>query len=304
MSQAHEAFLEAQAEVLSTAGVMAEDRFVNVDSLRGPAHILVTGEGRPVILLNGIGTPAVMWAPLMSRMSGFRLHAIDLPGYGLTAAPPERPADIRSHAVAFLEGVLNQLSLDRPAFIANSLGSLWTMWTAIDRPELIGPMAHVGCPALAPGTSAPLPMRLLSARVPAAILTRIQPPSPGQVRRLSKLVNQHPLPPEIARAILATQQTPSFERTFRWNLSALLRLRGARPKHALTQAQLKTITQRSLLIFARKDPMGAESVGRRMAEAMPNAELRICEGGHCPWLGQPDRIARWIEAFLRPAASA
>lgn len=291
-------FLDAQAAALAGSGVAAKDVFVEVASLRGPAHVLVAGEGPPVVMLNGIGTPAAMWAPLMGHLRGFRLHAIDLPGFGLTAPPRERPGDIRAHAVDFLEQTLDGLSLKCPAFTANSLGSLWAIWAAVDRPERVGPMAHVGCPALAPGTSAPLPMRLLSARAPAAILTRIEHPSPGQVRRLSKLVNQHPLKAEIAGAILATERMPAFDQCFRWTLAELLRIRGARPARALTEAQLSAITQRSLLIFGRQDPMGSENAGRRMAKAIRSAELHICEGGHCPWLNEPGLIAQWIKAFL------
>src|SRR5687768_9597117 len=113
-------FLEAQAAALAGTGVAAEDRFVGVDSLRGAAHVLVAGAGPPVVMLNGIGTPAAMWAPLMGHLLGFRLHAIDLPGFGLTAPPQERPADIRAHAVDFLAQTLDGLGLKCPAFIANS----------------------------------------------------------------------------------------------------------------------------------------------------------------------------------------
>ncbi len=50
----------------------------------GRAQVLVSGEGSPVILVNGIGTPAAMWAPLMAKLPGLRLYAVDLPGFGLT----------------------------------------------------------------------------------------------------------------------------------------------------------------------------------------------------------------------------
>ncbi|MDQ2677089.1 MAG: hypothetical protein M3Y34_09800, partial [Actinomycetota bacterium] len=165
-------------------------------------------------------------------------------------------------------------------------------------PERVGPTAHLGCPALALGSSAPLAMRLLSVPVLGAILTRVERPSPAQVERISRLVNQHPLSPEIAGAILATELMPGFQRTFHWNLNALLRLRGANPRYALTATQLRQVTQRSLLVFSRNDPMGAGFLGRRMAEALPGSELHLCDGGHCPWLDEPERIAGWIGEFF------
>lgn len=291
-------FEAAQERVLARFGVRAKQRYIEVESLEGRAQVLVVGEGPPVLMLSGIGTPAVMWAPLMARIEGHSLHAVDLPGHGLTDPPPVQPADLRVHAVRFLEAVLDGLDLERPAFISNSLGSLWAHWLAIDHPDRVGPMTHVGCPALAPGTSAPLPMRLLSTRILGSALMRIQPPSSRQVKQESKMVHQYPLPPEIADAILATELMPGFERTFRSNLRALLRLRGARPESALTETSLAAVKQPNLLIIADQDPMGSEKAGRRMAEALPDAELQICAGGHCPWLDETDQIAGWINDFL------
>lgn len=297
-------FESAQAALLGRYGVKAESRYVDVPALEGRAHALVSGEGPAVLMLNGIGTPAAMWAPLMAELEGYTLHAVDLPGYGLTDAPPAEPADLRAHAVGFLDGVLDGLGLQRAAFVANSLGSLWALWLAMDRPRRVEAMAHVGCPAVAPGTAAPLPMRMLSTRALGPLLMRLQPPSPGQVERLAKMVRQHPLPPEVAAAILATERMPGFERTFRSNLRALVRLRGSRPRSALTEAQLSTVGRPSLLVFARRDPMGSAQAGRRMADALPDAELHLCDGGHSPWLDEAERIAGWVTRFLERTTSA
>ena len=291
-------FEAAQNAALERSGVDAESAYFDVAALRGRAHALVCGEGPPVVMLNGIGTPAAMWAPLMAQLSGRTLYGVDLPGYGLTDPPPPGTEGLREFAVRFLADVLDELGLERPAFVANSLGSLFTLWFAMERPGRVDAVAHVGCPALAPGTSAPQPMRMLSTKLLGPLLMRLRPPSPRQVEELSKLVNQHPLPPEIAALILATERMPGFEPTFRSNLNALLRLRGARPGQALTESQLADVSQPTLLIFARDDPMGSERAGRRMAAAIPGAELRICDGGHAPWIDSAGPIANWINDFL------
>ncbi|HEY1358658.1 MAG TPA: alpha/beta hydrolase [Thermoleophilaceae bacterium] len=301
-AESKQAFEAAQAAVLHRFGVEAESRYVEVRALAGRAHVLVAGDGPPVLMLNGIGTPAAMWAPLMAHLEGRTLHAVDLPAYGLSDVPSEEPSDLRVHAVDFLEGVLDGLGLERPAFITNSLGSLWALWLAMDRPSRVGAMAHVGCPALAPGSSAPLPMRMLSTRFLGSLLMRLQPPSVKQVEKLSKMVRQYPLPSEIADVILATERMPGFERTFRSNLRALVRLRGARTQSALTESELSAVRQPSLLVFANQDPMGSVWTGRRMAEILPDAELHISEGGHCPWLNQAQRIAGWVKRFLERTA--
>ncbi len=252
-------------------------------------------------MLNGIGTPAAMWAPLMAHLDGYTLFAVDLPAYGLTDTTAALTDDLRSNAVGFLDDVLDGLGLDRPAFVANSLGSLWAMWFAIDRPARVSALVHVGCPAIVLDTSAPLPMRLLSTRLLGPLMMKLQPPSPRQVKQLSKLVNEYPLPPEIADLLLATEQLPAFEATFLATLHSLLRLRGARPHMALTSHQLAQVNQPTLLIFAANDPMGAAPVGEQLAEALPDAELHIVDGGHAPWVHHADQIAPLITAFLRRA---
>lgn len=293
-----QSFIEAQTAALSRYGVDAEERFVDSPTVDGRAHVIVAGDGPPVVMVNGIGTPAAMWAPLMAQLDGYTLYAVDLPAYGLTDTTPTLTDDFRSTAVRFLGDVLDGLGLARPAFVANSLGSLWAIWFAIDRPDRVAALVHVGCPAIVLDTSAPLPMRLLSARPLGRVMMKLQPPSPRQVKQLSKMVNEHPLPPEIADLLLATERLPYFESTFLATLHTLVRLRGARPDMAMTRDQLGQVNQPSLLVFASNDPMGAPPVGEHLAEALPDAELHVVDGGHAPWLHHADQIAPLATAFL------
>jgi pimeloyl-ACP methyl ester carboxylesterase len=291
-------FTAAQQRMLIRYGVKADSHFVDTPVVGGKAHILVSGEGPPVVMLNGIGTPGAMWAPLMAHLPGFRLHAVDLPGFGATDAGPRLVDAYRPSAVQFLEQTLDGLDLDRAFFVANSLGSLWTMWLAVERSHRVAAMIHVGCPALILGTSAPLPMRMLSVPLLSSVMMKMQPPSPRQVAQLSKMVRQHPLVPELAELLLATERLPGFESAFRSALRMLVRFRGARPAMALSGHQLSQITQPTQLIWGRNDPMGAPSVGKRAAELIPDCELHTVQGGHTPWLTQAKRIGALGAAFL------
>lgn len=293
-----QAFLVAQTATLSHYGVIAEQKLVEIPLLGGRAQVLVAGEGPPAVLFNGIGIPAAMLAPLMARLTGLKLHAVDLPGYGLTDTTPTLAQNLKATAVTFIEQVLDGLKLEQTVIIANSLGSNWASWFALAQPGRVRALVHVGCPALILDTSAPLPMRLLSKRGLGRIMMRLQPPSPGQVEQLSKMVNEYPLPPTIAELLLTTERLPGFEPTFLSMLNALIRLRGARPEMALSRDHLSRIRTPTLLIFARNDPFGGEDVGRRAAEAMPDATLHVVDGGHAPWLRHADQIAPTILGFL------
>ena len=291
-------FTTAQRRMLACHGVDARARFVDVPCVAGRAQVLVVGDGPPVVMINGIGTPAAMWAPLMAQLGGFRFYAVDLPGFGLTDTVPDLTRHYRANAVQFLCETLDQLGLDQAAFVANSLGSRWAIWLALDMPERVSAMVHIGCPATALGTSAPLPMRLMSVPPLARLLMKLQPPSHKQVEQLSKMVHQHPLDPELADLLLATERLPHFEHTFLATLNTMVRMRGARPGMALPESELGRIRQPTQIIWGDDDPMGSTDVARRVAAAIPDAELHIVEGGHAPWLTQAGPIGALVSAFL------
>jgi pimeloyl-ACP methyl ester carboxylesterase len=295
-------FIEAQRRMLERYGVSAQSRYVEIPSIGGRAHALVAGDGPPVLMVNGIGTPGAMWAPLMAHLGGFRLHALDLPAYGLTDTTPGLADDLRSNAVRFLDEAVQALGLDRAAFVGNSMGSLWASWLALDRPHRVAALVHLGCPAVVLETSAPLPMRLLSARPLGRLLTRLQPPSPRQVEQLGRMVGEHPLPPELVDLLVATERLPGFRQTFLSTLHVLVRLRGNRPAHRLTTEELGSIRQPTLLLWGADDPFGSPAVGERVAAVMPSAELRIVEGGHCPWLKHANSIGPVVTRFLHEHA--
>ncbi len=295
-------FSDAQQRLLRRYDVRAESRYVEAPACHGRAHVLVCGEGPPVVLLNGIGTPAAMWAPLIARLHGVRCHGIDLPGYGLTDTADSFFDDYRGNAVAFLEQVLDGLGLGPTVFLANSLGSLWTFWFALEQPSRVTAAVHVGCPALVLDSSAPLPMRMLSVPVLSRLLDRAEPPSARQVQRLAQMVHEDPLVPEVADVLLATEQRDGFAATFLPTLRTLLRLRGPRPAMRLTADQLGRITHPVRLVWGADDPFGSPAVGRRTATALPDAELHVVPGGHAPWLGQAERVASVAAPFLREQA--
>ena len=295
----NEAFSNAQAKLLERCGIIAEERWVAAPTVRGEAHVLITGDGPPVVLLNGIGVPGAMLAPLMAKLNGVTQYAIDLPAFGLTDSVPGFADDLRSNAVEFLCDVFDELGLTNPVVIGSSLGSLWASWLAIDRPDRVSALVHIGCPAVVLDTSAPLPMRLLSTRGLGRLMMRLQPPSERQVEQLGKMVHEAPLPPEISGLILATERLDHFESTFLATLNHLVTARGNRPARALSAEQLAMIDQPALLVFARNDPMGGPSVGKRVEAAMPNAQLHVVDGGHGPWIHGSEQIGPLVDRFLK-----
>lgn len=300
-----EEFKAAQERLLKRFGVDAGSHFLEAPSIDGRVHVLRYGEGPPVVLVPGFGDPTAMWAPLMARLDGFSLYAVDRPCFGLTGCARHAPETFRSLAVAFLSQVLDTLGLRRPLIVGNSIGSLWTTWLAIDRPERVSAMVHIGCPAFLLGTSAPLPMRLLSIR-PLGRLAMRTPPSRSQVETFARVMGGEDLSnlPELADLLMASQRLPGALRATRELLHAVVRLRGARPEVALTARQLGQVHQPVQLIWGGKDAFGPPEVGQQAAGLLPDAEFHVIPGGgHIPWVGHTDRVASTALPFLRVHAA-
>lgn len=294
------AFEQAQARVLQRARVHARSRMLRVESIAGRAHVLTAGEGAPVVLVPGLADPAAMWAPLMAELPGFSLHAVDRPSFGLTSAARHTTVTLRTLAVRFLVDVLDALGIGRAALVANSMGSLWSIWLAIDRPDRVAAMTHVGCPALALGTSAPLPMRLLGVPGIGRLLMKLSPPSRRQVERFARVVGEdlggeH----EIQDLLVATQQLPGVPAALRQLVRSATRLRGAREHLVLHEEDLARIECPVQLVWGGRDAFGGPGVGQRMSDAIGQAELHVIpEAGHLPWIHWPQRVGRLTSRFL------
>jgi 2-hydroxy-6-oxonona-2,4-dienedioate hydrolase len=293
-------YQQAQHRMLERFAIHAESRFVGVPAVDGQAHVLVTGDGPPVVMVIGAGPPTAMWAPLMAELTGFTLYAVDLPGMGLTRRAPYATDELRTFAVDFLDQVVDGLGLDRPAFVASSMGGLWSTWLALDRPARVSAIVYVGCPAVMLGTSAPFLLRLGSIPPIARLVRRLDPPSPNQVDRFIAMAGEDFTNLPVLRDLfLAHELLPDSGPALSDLLHAVIRLRGARPEVELTAAQLSRITQPVTLIWGDRDPFGPPSVGERAARIIPNAEFQLVPGGHAPWVNQPTRVGSLVASFLR-----
>ncbi|MFF8726981.1 alpha/beta fold hydrolase [Streptomyces sp. NPDC015171] len=94
------------------------------------------GPGPAVVLLHGLAGHAGEWDVPARRLSErFRVVAVDQRGHG---ASERRPADVsRAAFVADVAAVAEQLELERPVLIGQSLGGHTAMLTAAARPELV-----------------------------------------------------------------------------------------------------------------------------------------------------------------------
>lgn len=299
MTHTDEDYLTAERCWLGRHGVHAEVVQVRAPTISGHAHVLVTGSGPPVLLVIGGSVPAAMWAPLMARLPDHALHAVDLPNHGLTSRVPLTTSTLRPLMTGFLRDVLDGLGLDEPVIVAQSMGGLFATWFATEHPDRLAGISYVACPALVLGTSAPLPLRLLSVRPLGRLVSRLRPPSPQQVESMAAAagedVGRHP---ELRDLMLALECRPGFSEDLVMLLHSCLTWRGARPEVGLTAGMLRALPVATQFVWGDRDTFGSPSVGRRAAALVPQSEFHLVPGGHAPWLDDPEAVARPIRDFL------
>ncbi|MCH8062245.1 MAG: alpha/beta fold hydrolase, partial [Chloroflexi bacterium] len=142
-----------------------ESRYITVDGIR--IHYVVAGEGRPVMLIHGLGASVVTWRDNIAALSqSHRVYAIDLPGHGDSAKP-----DIGYEPDAIVECIgklVDELGIERPAIIGNSVGGALAMMFAFRFPDLVSGLVLVGSAGL--GREISLYIRLLSVPLIGTVL--------------------------------------------------------------------------------------------------------------------------------------
>ncbi len=95
----------------------------------------VSGEGRPVFFIPGLGCPGEVWDDTIGKLHGVQAHVLTLAGFAGT--PPIKPplaATARKEIVRYIRA--NRL--DHPIVIGHSMGGTIAYWLAETAPDLIG----------------------------------------------------------------------------------------------------------------------------------------------------------------------
>jgi pimeloyl-ACP methyl ester carboxylesterase len=303
-------FGSAERGLFGAYGLEVESRFLEMLNPPLRVRVMGSGEGPPVVLVHGGGGVGATWAPLMAGLSGMRLVVVDRPGFGLSGGFDYRGVDLRRHAVAFLESLLDGLGLERAALVGNSMGGLWSFWLALDRPERVSALAQLGSTALLTDTMAPLPMRLLSVPGLNRLMLAAERPTPEQAKKVLARLGHDPaviedrLPEEFFEMLAASEKLPGYATAWLTLVERCLGLRGAVSDVRLGEDELRRVQQPTLFVWGDGDVFGGPEIGERAVRVMPDGRIEAVAGGHLPWLDEPEICAEVVSEFLRPRSNA
>ncbi|HEY1557221.1 MAG TPA: alpha/beta hydrolase [Kofleriaceae bacterium] len=238
----------------------------------------VSGEGRPIVLIPGLGCPGTVWQATVAHLGhGWQAHVVTLAGF---AGEPPLPAGQPLIATARdqLGAYIRDHHLDHPVIVGHSLGATLAYALAEAFPDLVGPVVAIdGVAFLGAGRAAARTER-------GDLLAGDRARFTEQVRELFAPMFGNA---KVGAAVIA-DVVKSDRRAF---ADALYELMMLDLRHDMTR-----ITAPVLALVA-DGPFAAEI--SRQAALAPHHEVHvIAKTRHFVMLDAPDATFRALDAFL------
>jgi pimeloyl-ACP methyl ester carboxylesterase len=263
--------------VTETTTPPVEGAAERLEARAGSVQILRGGDGPPLLFLHAAGG-AGTWLPFHGLLARrFEVIAPDHPGFGGSDDMPEVEAidDLVYH---YLD-VLDRLGLERVNVVGGSVGGWIAAELAVHSPHRIERLALLGAAGL---------------RVPGNMATDVFLMTPDQV---VATLYKHPEP--VLQAMPAEPDV-DFILAMQRDMAALARY-GWTPylSDPKLERRLHRVAAPTLVLWADDDRVMPIEHGRRYAERIPDATLRVIEDcGHAMYFERPDAFADAVTEFL------
>jgi pimeloyl-ACP methyl ester carboxylesterase len=326
------AYLDALDDLCAGIDAPVESRVVDARDPGDRLHYLVAGDDtdahatgdadaddaatdrEPLVCLHGLGANAGIWAPLFDALADrYVLHVPERPGRGLSDPVDYGEVAFRRYGVDYLTDFLDAVGLDAPAVLASSLGGFQGLALAVDRPGRVDRLCLPGAPAGLSRTP-PLAVRLLGLPVVGDWLADYtRPTTVAEARAVYgriNVVDPSAVPEALLRLELRENDLPGRPESLQSLTRSLGSLRaGARVRAAYDlRPDLSAVDVPTRFVWGAEDYFWPPSVGRPVADAMPDARLRVLDDhGHVPWLepgAEATRAIRDALALAGPGAGA
>jgi pimeloyl-ACP methyl ester carboxylesterase len=255
----------------------------------------VTGQGPPVLLINGLSAPSVGWALQVKALAPhFQVVTFDNRGVGQTDLPPE-PVYTTGQLAEDAAALLRHLKVARAHVVGASMGGTIALELALRHPRLVRSLT-LAC------TWAEGDARFLHT-IEAWIALAYRVPVEERLRHVvypwlftpAFLARKDDVEAAVQAAMAYPHQTKAeaIERQGRgiaaWNGSRLKRL--------------STLRVPALVLVGADDILTPPAFSRALARRLPRARLTVLPGGHGFFLEHAALFNRTVLRFLRSVRS-
>jgi pimeloyl-ACP methyl ester carboxylesterase len=280
----------------ATSGKQGPDalRFETIKTECGRVSTMSAGTGKPIIMLHGLGATKAEFLPTLAALApnGWRVIAIDLPGYGDSDKPFPAAYDAAFFS-RWVVATLDALGIDRAHVLGHSMGGRVALEVGMSAPDrtdrliaMTPSMAWLGKPGWAPMLKLVRPELGILQPAPKGFVE-------GIVRRVVPGSENHYVAPaldEFMRSYLSPRGRVAFYASAR-NIA----LENPEP----FWGRLQDLSPESLFIWGRRDTLVPIKFANHVRRTLPAATHVELECGHVPQLECPRKVHGAIERFLQ-----
>jgi pimeloyl-ACP methyl ester carboxylesterase len=260
---------------------------------------LTMGKGPDVLLLHGLGgTKSSFFDTAAALSSSYRVHALDLPGFGGSSKPATGPYSARWFAEAVVD-VMDALRIDAAHLVGNSMGGRVAIEVGLRAPERVRGLGLL-CPAVAFIRRDFHPIVRLARPELAFLPHRF---GRGTVAKQFWSMFSNPDAVDPAVADIAVDE---FQRIY-GSASARFAFMCAARNLYLDKPygrggfypRLADLEAPALFVWGRHDPLIPAAFERHVAQWLPRAEQIVLEDcGHVPQIERAEQTNELLEDFL------
>lgn len=292
---------EAEARLFERYGPEPVESFVDLPRAQVRLRVLSVGTGPALVMLHGVSLAGAVWAPLLSELTAYRVHLVELPGHGLSGPVDYRIDAVRDHTLAFMDDLFSALGLETAPVVGHSLGAMFALWHAAARPGKITSLVVIGDPAVAlPGVIVRMPLSLMTVPVLGPALLRTPAPRPVYRRLLGQGLSPAAAaaPAELLDVLRLSARRPGNARTVASLMHAINCFRRPRAESVMSDNELGQIVAPTMFCWGTDDPFLTPGLARPSVAKIPSSMLHEVPGGHGPWFEDPAGCAHLIIEHL------
>ena len=269
---------------------------------RSRISALTMGEGPDMLLLHGLGATKTSFVDAAAALSrSYRVHALDLPGFGSSSKPATAPYTARWFAQRVIE-YMDAAGIGRAHLVGNSMGGRVALELGLSHPGRVGALGLL-CPAVAFVRRSMWPVVRL-ARPEFGLLPHHFRRATVESQFFSLFADRDEVDPALADIAVDEFQRIYASAGARYAFLASARniyLDAPFGRHGF-YPRLAELRAPALFVWGTHDQLIPMAFRHHVEKWLPQAEQVVLEGcGHVPQVERPEQTIGLLRRFFASA---